>query len=174
VIKVMSAGFIDVNTQISRVSCNDTEYACAIGRAGAIDKTAKREGDGATPRGRYPVRYVYWRPDRLARPQTGIETRELSPASGWCDDPADIAYNRAVSLPYRARAEALWRGDQIYDLILVIGHNDDPPVAGLGSAIFVHIARENYAATEGCVALKRIDLLALLENIGPQTVIRID
>jgi L,D-peptidoglycan transpeptidase YkuD (ErfK/YbiS/YcfS/YnhG family) len=170
----MMAAFIDVNTKTLRVSCEGTKYACAIGRSGVIDEAAKREGDGATPRGSYPVRYLYWRPDRLSRPQTGIEMFELSPTSGWCDDPADAAYNRPVSLPYPGRTEALWRDDHIYDVILVIGHNDDPPIAGRGSAIFFHIARPNYEATEGCVALAQDDLLTLLDKIRPQTVVRID
>ena len=86
---------------------------------------------------------------------------------GWCDDPRDPAYNRPVSLPYPASTEALWRDDGAYDIVVVLGHNDDPPVPGSGSAIFVHVARANGAPTEGCVAMALPDLLAMLGACSP-------
>src|SRR6185312_8513924 len=88
----------------------------------------------------------------------------IAPQDGWCDDPADTVYNRPVHLPYRARAERLWREDGIYDLIVPLGYNDAPAVPGLGSAIFLHVARPDFGPTEGCVALARADLLALLAD----------
>ncbi|HEX7760428.1 MAG TPA: L,D-transpeptidase family protein, partial [Caulobacteraceae bacterium] len=91
----------------------------------------------------------------------------IAPSDGWCDAPADPAYNRPVTLPYPASAEHLWREDHVYDLIVVLGHNDDPPVAGMGSAIFLHLARPDYAPTEGCVALSRPDLERVLAMARP-------
>jgi L,D-peptidoglycan transpeptidase YkuD (ErfK/YbiS/YcfS/YnhG family) len=140
---------------------------CALGPAGVIAPTLKREGDGATPIGEYPLRRVLYRPDRGGPPATGLPLQALHEVDGWCDAPDDPAYNRPVVLPYPASAEPLWREDDVYDLILVIGHNDDPPVAGLGSAIFMHIAREDYSPTQGCVALARSDLEALLAMARP-------
>jgi L,D-peptidoglycan transpeptidase YkuD (ErfK/YbiS/YcfS/YnhG family) len=93
--------------------------------------------------------------------------RALGLADGWCDDPADVRYNRSVTLPYRASAERLWRLDHLYDLIVVLGHNDEPVVAGDGSAIFLHLAAEDYAPTQGCIALSRPDLTALLSLACP-------
>ena len=97
----------------------------------------------------------------------------MSEDDGWCDDPADTEYNRLVRLPYPARAERLWRDDHIYDIVVVLGHNDSPPVPGMGSAIFLHIARPDYAPTEGCVAIDRADLEALLEIAQPDDAVEI-
>lgn len=138
---------------------------CAIGRTGiAADK---REGDGATPVGAFPLRRLLWRADRLSAPATALPTTPIAPTDGWCDDPAHPDYNRPVRLPFAASHEELWRADALYDLIVVIGHNDDPPVPGLGSAVFVHVATEDFGPTAGCVALTRDDLLRLLADCRP-------
>jgi L,D-peptidoglycan transpeptidase YkuD (ErfK/YbiS/YcfS/YnhG family) len=127
-------------------------FRAALGYGGV--KADKREGDGGTPAALLPLREILYRPDRLAPPQGIVPARPLTPLDGWCDDPADPAYNRAVQLPYAASAEALWRDDASYDIIGVLGWNDDPPVPGNGSAIFLHLARFDYASTEGCIALE--------------------
>jgi L,D-peptidoglycan transpeptidase YkuD (ErfK/YbiS/YcfS/YnhG family) len=144
---------------------------CAVGPAGI--RQDKHEGDGVTPAGRFPMRRVLWRADRLARPETALPLAAIAPQDGWCDDPADRNYNRPVTLPYPASAERLWREDAVYDVIVVLGHNDDPPVPGRGSAIFLHVARPDYAPTQGCVALALPDLLALLRDCGPDTALHI-
>lgn len=149
-------------------------YRCALGKGGCKPEADKREGDGATPVGRYPLRQVLYRPDRLvAPPQTRLPSRALGPEDGWCDDPADPAYNRPVLLPYAASHEKLWRDDHIYDVIVTLGHNDDPPIPGMGSAIFLHVARPGYAGTEGCVALALSDLLELLAAWRPGEALQI-
>lgn len=137
---------------------------CALGRGGVAAMGAKREGDGATPAGLWPMRRLFYRPDRIAAPRTRLPITALTPTDGWCDAPADKAYNTAVQLPYPASAEHLWRDDEVYDLIVVLGYNDAPVVAGRGSAIFLHVARQDYSPTEGCVALRRADLLDCLSN----------
>lgn len=147
------------------------EFPCAIGRGGAI--VDKREGDRATPIGIWPLRRVLFRPDRLAQPVTALPVAALQPDDGWCDDPGDPSYNRPVRLPYPARCESLWRTDEVYDLICVLGHNDGPPIPGRGSAIFLHVARQDLAPTEGCVALKRADLLAVLWDAAPGDSVRV-
>lgn len=151
--------------------------ACAIGKGGALPEADKREGDGATPLGTYPLRWVYFRPDRMAPPATGLPIRGLSRRDGWCDDSGHPAYNRAVSLPFDASAEALWRDDGLYDLIVVLGHNDSPARPELGSAIFLHCCKYDEAggmkATLGCVAVPRETLVTILRGCSPQTVIEI-
>lgn len=139
-------------------------YRCALGRTGVRAGADKQEGDGATPSGLLPLRRVLYRADRVARPQAAVPLAPLAPHDGWCDDPADpAAYNRPVRLPHPARHEALWRDDALYDLIGVLGWNDAPrPIAGRGSAIFLHVAQPDWAPTEGCVALALPDLLAVL------------
>lgn len=134
--------------------------ACALGRAGL--SSDKREGDGATPIGRFPLRRVLYRADRVILPALSLPAAPIDPGDGWCDDPASPDYNRQVRLPCAARHEHLWRLDSLYDIVVVLGHNDDPPVAGAGSAIFLHVASADYRPTEGCVAVARDDLLALL------------
>ena len=142
-------------------------WRCALGRGGIV--AGKREGDGGTPVGRFPLRRLLYRPDRVAAPETRLPVRALTPTDGWCDDPGDPAYNRPVTLPFAASHETMWREDNIYDVVVVLGHNDDPPVAGRGSAIFLHVARPDYRPTEGCVALALDDLLAVLAGCGPET-----
>lgn len=133
---------------------------CALGRGGV--SADKLEGDGTTPAGRFPLRRVMYRPDRLARPGTGLAVRELGPGDGWCDAPGCSEYNRLVRLPHQDSHEILWRPDGIYDVLVELGYNDDPVIDGRGSAVFLHVARDGYPATEGCVALALGDLLELL------------
>ena len=135
-------------------------WRCALGRTGV--KAMKREGDGATPRGTFEVRRAYYRPYAMRRVATGVALRPLNPAMGWCDAPGDRNYNREVRLPYPASAEKMWRDDRLYDLVIVLGHNDLPRVRGGGSAIFMHVARPGYPPTEGCIALRRDHLKLLL------------
>jgi L,D-peptidoglycan transpeptidase YkuD (ErfK/YbiS/YcfS/YnhG family) len=135
----------------------------ALGRSGI--KALKREGDGATPLGRFPVRQVLYRADRVTRPRTIFPLRAIRADDGWCDDPADPSYNRLVNLSPRSGPDRLTRDDNLYDLILILGHNDRPRVRGRGSAIFVHLARSGYAPTAGCIALSQQDLLMLLAEL---------
>jgi L,D-peptidoglycan transpeptidase YkuD (ErfK/YbiS/YcfS/YnhG family) len=140
---------------------------CALGPAGVVAAGAKREGDGASPAGAWPLRRVLWRADRRPAPETALPLQAIDPADGWCDAPDDAAYNRPVRLPYPASAERLWQGDGVYDLLVVLGHNDDPVVRGAGSAIFLHLARPDYAPTQGCIALSTPDLEHLLRLAHP-------
>jgi L,D-peptidoglycan transpeptidase YkuD (ErfK/YbiS/YcfS/YnhG family) len=144
--------------------CGERVFACAVGRGGI--REAKREGDGATPAGCFAIREILYRADRVQKPESRINTRALVPDDGWCDDPADAAYNRLVRLPYPARAENLWREDGQYDVIAVLGYNDAPVEPGRGSAIFLHVAKPGMGATEGCVALELEDLLTVLKLAG--------
>lgn len=150
-------------TSAGLLSFGGQEFRCALGRSGL--RADKREGDGATPVARMKLRRVFYRPDRIMAPVTVLPVRSLTQNDGWCDDPASPDYNRFIDLPHPARHELLWRVDGIYDVIVELGWNDDPVIAGNGSAIFLHVARQDYAATEGCVALSIEDLLSLLRAI---------
>jgi len=149
------------------LSAGDTILPCALGRSGVTRR--KREGDGASPAGIWPLRHVLYRPDRIARPVTKLDVQAISPADGWCDDPADPRYNSPVQLPCGASAEALWREDGLYDVVVMLGYNDAPPRAGLGSAIFFHLATPDFAPTAGCIAVARTGMLQLLSRCGPET-----
>jgi L,D-peptidoglycan transpeptidase YkuD (ErfK/YbiS/YcfS/YnhG family) len=147
------------------VKLGSLTFPCALGRSGC--RVLKREGDGATPIGRWRLREVLYRPDRVRRPRTALPVRPIGTRDGWCDAAADRNYNRPVRHPYPASAERLWRQDEIYDVVVVLGHNDRPRMRGRGSAIFMHVARPGYAPTQGCIALARAHLLRLLERLGP-------
>jgi L,D-peptidoglycan transpeptidase YkuD (ErfK/YbiS/YcfS/YnhG family) len=133
------------------------QLPCAIGWSGIAPK--RREGDGVTPLGTFFIADWRRRPDawKIFRP----DSRAIRRTDGWCDDPRDSFYNRAVTLPFRARAETLWRDDGVYDLVGVLDFNRRPRILGRGSAIFLHIAHSDDRPTAGCIALARADLQKL-------------
>lgn len=176
----------------------DQRFHCATGKGGF--STAKREGDGCTPIGIYFLRECWYRLDRLPPPKTGLPLKVIRENDGWCDDPVSKDYNKPIkiischprlvrgsqatccaALDPRLRGddkvgyshERLWHDDHVYDLIVPLGYNDDPVVAGRGSAIFMHVAQDDYSPTEGCVALAFNDLLAILPHLTAQSRIEI-
>ena len=132
----------------------------ALGQGGVREE--KEEGDGATPAGLMPLRRVFYRADRITPPSCGVLIEPIAAHDGWCDEASHRDYNRYVRLPHDARHEELWRRDGLYDLIGVLGWNDQPVVKKRGSAIFLHVARKDYAPTDGCVALALPDLTRIL------------
>jgi L,D-peptidoglycan transpeptidase YkuD (ErfK/YbiS/YcfS/YnhG family) len=149
------------------------EMRCALGRAGVIPAEQKREGDGATPAGLWPLRRIFWRPDKVSVPASRLPIAAIRSDDGWCDAPQDPAYNSPVRLPYPASAERMWRDDGLYDLVIELGYNDAPVVPGAGSAIFMHVARPDYAPTEGCIALALGDLVELAAQTAPGDAVRV-
>jgi len=159
------------NGHIATLSVGTIAFTCHIGPTGITYN--KSEGDGATPAGRWPMRYVLFRADRVVRPITGLPVRAILPDSGWCDDPASRDYNRPVQLPYAQSHEKLWRTDHVYDMIVVLGHNDNPAIPGKGSAVFMHLSRPDRSATRGCIALSQNHLRQMLLRCGSGTILRI-
>ena len=123
--------------------------------------------------GEFALRRVLYRAGRIARPGTVLPATPIGPRDGWCDAPDHPAYNRQIRFPFPASAERLNRADPLYDIIVVLGHNDAPVVRGAGSAIFLHIARPDFAPTAGCIALRREDLLEVLRLCHPGSRLRI-
>ena len=148
-----------------------TIVPCAIGKSGACEASEKREGDGCTPLGDWPVRGVLLRPGTGFASPASLPWRWLRPADGWSDDSADPAYNRPVRHPHGFSAERMWRDDTLYDAVLVLGHNDHPPTADAGSAIFLHLRGPE--PTEGCVAIDRDAMGALLTRLTPGSAVEI-
>jgi L,D-peptidoglycan transpeptidase YkuD (ErfK/YbiS/YcfS/YnhG family) len=143
----------------------------ALGRAGI--KALKREGDGGTPGGRFhPVR-LWWRPDRLPRPRSLLPMRRIGRNDAWCEDPSDRRYNRPFRRSANEPGDRLCRDDALYDLIVEIDHNTRPRIAGRGSAVFIHVARDGFGPTAGCVGLRRNELLQLLRFLSPKTQIMV-
>lgn len=135
----------------------------ALGRGGI--KANKREGDGATPRGRFRLLRLWWRADRLPRPATRLPARRIRPNDGWCEDPDDRRYNRPVKLAPESNADRLWRDDRLYDFIVELDHNTHPRIKNRGSAVFIHVARPGLTPTAGCVALPAKELRNLLARL---------
>lgn len=137
-------------------------FEALIGRNGISND--KREGDGTTPAGLLPIRRLLYRSDRLNQPNSSVHCDSLDEYDGWCDDPRDRAYNQQIRLPYAASHECLWRQDHLYDVIGVLGYNDDPIEPGRGSAIFFHVASPIGDPTDGCISVSLNDLLWTLAN----------
>ena len=149
-------------------------YTCTLGRSGVIAPENKIEGDGKTPLGTYPLRQLIYRADRLKKPETKLPVEILTPDTGWCEDPSHDDYNTKVTLPHGAQhVDTMTRDDYLYDLCVPLGYNDDPVVKGKGSAIFMHLAREEGTPTQGCVGLAKNDLLTVLKKCDAATRITI-
>jgi L,D-peptidoglycan transpeptidase YkuD (ErfK/YbiS/YcfS/YnhG family) len=149
------------------LSAGNRVFRAALGRSGI--KASKREGDGATPSGRFhPVR-LWWRADRLTRPRVFLPARRIGPNDAWCEDPHDRRYNRAFRRSANEPGDRLRRTDGLYDLIVEIDHNTRPRVAGRGSAVFIHVAWTGLAPTAGCIALRKSELLRLLSRLSRKT-----
>ena len=140
----------------------------ALGRGGILAN--KREGDGGTPRGRFRLVRLWWRPDRGTRPRTLLPVRPIARHDAWCEDPADRHYNQPIK---SAAGDRLWREDALYDLFVEIDHNTRPRISGRGSAVFIHVARPGRTPTAGCVAFDKRRLRLLLARLGPRTIIDI-
>lgn len=135
-----------------RLSIGSMSFPCLLGRSGIV--TAKREGDGGTPRGTLPLRSVLQRLDRGPRIPCSLPFRAIRPQDAWCDDVADRRYNTLIQRPLnQSSEERLTRADRLYNVIVPLGWNDGPIVKGRGSAIFWHLSRENGSPTAGCVAV---------------------
>lgn len=150
-----------------RFDIDGRKVRCALGKGGVIDADHKREGDGCTPLGLWPMRRVLYRADRGPKPVTRLPLAAIARDDGWCDHPGDRNYNRPVRLPYPVSAERMWRDDELYDLVVVLGYNDAPVRSGRGSAIFLHCARPRFTSTAGCVAIAKSELRALLARLRP-------
>lgn len=150
-----------------------TLMRCAVGRSGIISAAQKTEGDGATPIGIWPMREIIYRADRVTLPPTALPARAMKRTDGWCEIPSDPHYNQAVEHPYTVAVDQMWRDDHLYDIVVVLGYNEAPVVAGKGSAIFLHVARPDFSPSAGCVTLALDDLLRVVAQADSATCVEI-
>jgi L,D-peptidoglycan transpeptidase YkuD (ErfK/YbiS/YcfS/YnhG family) len=148
-----------------------TTFPCLLGKAGR--RFAKREGDGASPIGKWKLEQLYYRPDKMAKPRTALRCKPMKPTDGWCDAKFTGAYNRHVSLPYKGSHEDLWRKDSAYDVMVTTNHNQRPRIQNRGSAIFLHIINQGAKGTEGCIALSEKHLRNVLGRCSKHTYLMI-
>jgi L,D-peptidoglycan transpeptidase YkuD (ErfK/YbiS/YcfS/YnhG family) len=155
------------NSQAGWLTAGGMTIPVALGRGGI--RANKREGDGGTPRGVFHPKKLWWRADRHTRPRTFITAHAIRPEDAWCEDPNDRHYNRPIRLTRDAPGDRLTRKDHLYDFIVEIDHNTRPRVSGRGSAVFLHLARDNFGPTAGCVSMTPSAMLRLLRRLGPRT-----
>jgi L,D-peptidoglycan transpeptidase YkuD (ErfK/YbiS/YcfS/YnhG family) len=144
---------------------------CSLGKAGIKKKI--KEGDNITPRGVFKIIKVYYRADKIDKIETQIKKIKIKKKIGWCDDPRSISYNKQIKLPNKFNHEKLYRNDNLYDLIIVLNYNMNPIIKNKGSAIFIHVAKNNYQPTHGCIGLKKKHLLTILKKIKKNTKVKI-
>ena len=154
------------------LSYKNLKFRCAVGKAGI--KKKKKEGDNITPKGIFKITKIYYRSDKIKNIKTPIKTIKIKKNMGWCDDPHSKHYNKQIKLPSRFSHEKLYRKDNLYDLFLVINYNTNPIIKNKGSAIFLHITKDSYKKTKGCIALKKGDLIQLVSKIRKNTKIKIN
>jgi L,D-peptidoglycan transpeptidase YkuD (ErfK/YbiS/YcfS/YnhG family) len=151
---------------------NNIKFRCALGKSGIGDKEI--EGDNVTPRGIYKIVKIYYRKDRIKKITSKFKLIEITKIMGWCNDIKSKKYNQLIKLPTKYNYEKLYRKDNVYDLILVLNYNMKPTIKNKGSAIFIHVTRENYQSTQGCIALKKNNLIKLISKINNNIKIKID
>ena len=149
---------------------NKFKVKCAIGKKGIGNK--RKEGDLITPKGQYKIKYILYRKDRV-KISTKLKKKVIKKNMGWCDDPKSSHYNKLVKLPFAHKHEKLYKKENIYDIILVLNYNMNPVKKNKGSAIFIHVAKNNFKKTEGCVAIKKQNLIKLIKEINPNTRVKI-
>ena len=149
---------------------NKLKFKCAIGKKGINYK--RKEGDLITPKGKFKIKYILYRNDRV-KISTKLKKRAIKKNMGWCDDPESKQYNKLVKLPFIFSHEKLYKKENIYDIVLVLNYNMNPIKKNKGSAIFIHIAKNNFAKTAGCVAIKKTNLIKLIKEINPNVNVKI-
>ena len=154
------------------ISYNNYKAKCAVGKRGIGYK--KKEGDLITPIGKYKIKYILYRRDRIKEIKTKIKKIVIKKNLGWSNDPRSRQYNKLIKLPSKYNYEKLYKKENVYDIVLVLNYNMNPVVKNKGSAIFIHVARRNYKKTEGCVALKKIHLLKIIKDIRYNTIVKIE
>ena len=150
---------------------NNYKAKCAVGKRGINFK--RKEGDLITPKGKYKIKFILYRKDRVRKIQSKIKKIAIVKNMGWCDDPRSKNYNKLIKLPTEYSCEKLYKKENIYDIILVLNYNMNPIIKNKGSAIFIHVSKKNYKGTEGCVALKKIHLIKVLGGLKKNTAVRI-
>jgi len=150
---------------------NNYRIKCAVGKRGIKKKF--KEGDLVTPTGRFKVKLILYRKDRVKKLSTSIKKLTIKKNMGWCDDPDSYKYNKLITLPFKYSHERLFRKDRIYDIILVLNYNMNPIKKNKGSAIFIHVAKNNFKPTKGCIAIKKKEILKITKDLRSNSEIKI-
>ncbi len=151
---------------------NKYKAKCAVGKRGINFK--RKEGDLITPKGKYKIKFILYRKDRVRKIQSKIKKIAIVKNMGWCDDPRSKNYNKLIKLPTEYSCEKLYKKENIYDIILVLNYNMNPIIKNKGSAIFIHVAKKNFKKTEGCIAIKKNYLIKIIKELKVNTQVKIE
>ena len=150
---------------------DEFKFKCSIGKNGSTK--SKKEGDKKTPKGTFEIENLFFRKDRIDKPETTLKCIEIKGNMGWCNDiNFPKKYNKLIKINKKIKCESLKRKDHKYNLIIPIKYNFKKPVIGLGSCIFIHLTK-NYKPTAGCIALKEKDFLIMLKILKKKSKIKI-
>jgi len=161
-----------INIKNKKLFIGYYKIKCAVGKRGIGIK--KKEGDQITPRGKFKIKLILFRKDRISNLKSKILIKPINKNMGWCDDPKSKKYNKLIELPCTFSSEKLYRSDNTYDIILILNYNMNPIVSNKGSAIFIHVARKNYKKTAGCIAVNKKDLKSIIKKINKKTIVNIN
>ena len=152
---------------------DDFKFKCSIGKKGF--SIGKKEGDETTPKGLFDLGDIYYRADRVPKPNSKIKKIVIKRNMGWCDDPKSKYYNKIFKIKKSLNIshEKLFRKDSKYDYLIFIKYNYKKIKKNKGSAIFLHLTK-NYLPTKGCIALQKKDFLILCKLINKKTKIKIN
>ena len=151
---------------------DDFKFKCSIGKKGFNKE--KKEGDETTPKGLFDLGNIYYRADRVPKPDSKVKKIVIKKNMGWCDDSKSKYYNKIIKIKKNLNIgyEKLFRKDSKYDYLILIKYNYKRIKKNKGSAIFIHLTK-NYLPTKGCIALQKKDFLILCKLINKKTKIKI-
>ena len=150
---------------------DDFKFKCCIGKNGV--KKNKVEGDKCTPNGIFKLGTLYYRKDRVNKPNTNLKIKNIKKNMGWCNDSKNKLYNQEIKVNKNIKHEKLFRKDYKYDYLLVIEYNTKKIKPNKGSAIFIHLTK-NFKATAGCIGLLQKDFLIMTKLINKKSTIKIN
>ncbi len=149
---------------------DEFKFKCSIGKNGL--KKNKIEGDKSTPKGIFSLGKLYYRSDRVPKPETNLTTKNITKNIGWCDIPNNKYYNQEVTSLRNVNKENFFRKDSKYNYLIVINYNKNK-IKNKGSAIFIHLTQD-YKPTNGCIAMNENDFLILVKLINKKTHIKLN
>ena len=150
---------------------DEFKFKCSLGKNGTTSN--KIEGDLKTPKGTYSIGVLFYRKDKIIKVNTKLKKVPIKKNMHWCNDINSKYYNQLVINSKKGTHEKMYRNDSKYDLVIVINYNTKKIIKNKGSAIFLHLT-DDYQKTEGCIAIKKVDMLVLLKLINKNTKIKIN
>lgn len=159
------------NNAILKIHKYNIETNAYIGRNGVTAN--KKEGDGKTPIGEFELGIILGTHQNIQN-KNGLKYKQITEDMYWVDDPKSRHYNQLVNISTTKKdwdsAEHLIQYPIQYEYLIEIKTNPKN-IPGKGSAIFLHCT--NNRPTAGCVAIDKVIMKKIIENINEKTKIEI-